>query len=712
VRLYRPGNMVANRYEVQDVLGIGPVSATYLVREQESQELLALKVINSELTISEAERESCASSLRKLSETKHPHLREIFEVDAQGSVVFYTAPHYNNGSLRSLLRTQQSIRFSDAESILHQICRALSELPAPHGGLRPENIMLAYGAVRISDMGLCVALPKGSYVGALRQEPARVYLAPELLQNLDPTPSSDVFALGALCVELLTGQAPNNQPINIAKKVRVNESLDELLENALSLHSSTRIETPQAFAAQLSQVSRLTVFIPKSATLPRAELIQKLKESVSEPVPAVPASPKPLAKTITETTAKTTNANAKTAEIPRPAEQAAKPSAPKPPEAKPNERPVPSPTPLPKALEPVMQRPPEPKAAKTTEFPKPNKPPESKINIPVPKPPVLPLLRLTTGEQEIVRSARFPESKINIPIRPESPKPIAMKLPTGEQEIVKNRPTESPSKATPIKQEAPKQERVSSAPNVRAIPSEQEPIKIPKPKGAEMPHDPEPTQVSAKIPEAFAAMLAAENEAKNTQPIDPALLLLRPMDTSVKGPDPYLFSKTNPITSRTPAAGNQSAQDFFPNRPTAERPLYPEMPKAPEPTVSTRIQDISDAPKLPEPTSVYVKNPDNKAELISEPSTPKSQSVEYPSVDSVDLFVDVDEIEEDPLNPFAEELPAKALWPRADSNEDSETTGIRPLPSRRTSALPLQDPGDDLFSSYPEPPPFDPPEEK
>jgi hypothetical protein len=98
---------------------------------------------------------------------------------------------------------------------------------------------------------------------------------------------------------------------------------------------------------------------------------------------------------------------------------------------------------------------------------------------------------------------------------------------------------------------------------------------------------------------------------------------------------------------------------------------------------------------------------------------PKALVPEYPAIDSIDLFVDVEEleIEEEPLNPFAEDpkkpkTTNKPLWPRLDS-EDGETTGIRPLPSRRTPSLSLQDsdPFDDLFTlDPPKLPPFEPDE--
>jgi serine/threonine protein kinase len=703
VRLYRPGNIVANRYEVQEVLGIGPVSAMYAVREQESQGLFALKVMNAELMISEAERELWVESIRQASESRHPHLRDIYEVESQGALVFYVGHYHPEGSLRSFLRAHPVMRFTEAEPLFSQICQALSEVALCHGGLRPENVLLSAGAVRVSELGLGTALPKGVYWSALRQEPARAYLAPELLQGGEATVASDLFALGSMLFELLVGQlhrAP--EPIGLAKRLQLNESIDELLHRALSSSPSERYQSIEEFARQLRQVLRLTVFFSRSATREEVEPSQGLKSqeraSALEPTlkpqvalkqPVRPAEP---TKVIPPTT--------KVVEPPRPTELASKISTPlKSSDAKLIDR-LSSPSISLRGLtpEPTIQRP--------TELKPPVKPAE--LPKPISKPP------------EAARSSES-FSKSSTSMRPEPPRPGALastRPATSEQEL-NSRATEPtsktgfPAKASPAP-EAPKNERISAA--AKALSNEQDlskgnmlepkpPKPMPTAKALTANVDPEPTLVSAKVPEALAALIAAENAADTKAAnggFDPSLMLLRPFDASSRIPEPYLLHKTNPIS----------------------KSALQELQQAPEPTLSNRLSEPTEAAPLqsPEPTTVFQKNLEplqrddpafleTKMNKLPLPLPPK-----YPSIESVDLFVDIEEIEieEEALNPFAEEPEKpkdKPSWLKLDP-EDGEPTGIRPLPSRRPPSKPATHFKDLLDPAPPEPPPFEPPEEQ
>src|SRR5262245_26714416 len=115
VQSYQVGSVLADRYEIKEVLGQGPVGATYLAFDREVEVEVALKVIAAELFPGEEARRDFVEAIERVREITHPHLRKVYEAEARGTLVFYTAAYHAGETLKQILQGEKVFTFLEAE---------------------------------------------------------------------------------------------------------------------------------------------------------------------------------------------------------------------------------------------------------------------------------------------------------------------------------------------------------------------------------------------------------------------------------------------------------------------------------------------------------------------------------------------------------------------------------------------------------------------
>lgn len=220
---FPPGVTIAGRYEVECFLARGGMGEVYRVRDRELGETVALKTIlpkglNDPTTLDRFRRE--IQTARRVS---HPNVCRIFDlgrhmVENGDEVIFLTMELLEGVSLRARL-TEGAMRSDEALEVIKQLCDGLA---AAHGrgiihrDLKPSNVFLVPedGADRvvIADFGLARSVASDeeeltvTRTGELLGTPA--YMAPEQMEGLEATAASDIYALGMVIYEILTGARP------------------------------------------------------------------------------------------------------------------------------------------------------------------------------------------------------------------------------------------------------------------------------------------------------------------------------------------------------------------------------------------------------------------------------------------------------------------------------------------------------------------------
>ncbi len=207
-----PGTVIGNRYEIIQMLGAGGMGAVYKTRDIEIGRFVAFKVIRPEFARDRNIIERFKQELLLASQVTHKNVVRIFDLGEAEGMKFITMEYVDGRDLHLMFLEHGS--FSPQESIgfIRQVCRALEAAHAVgvvHRDLKPQNILVeATGRVLVMDFGLARSIEdseltqSGSLVGTMD------YMSPEQALGKQVDQRSDIFALGIIFYQLLSGKMP------------------------------------------------------------------------------------------------------------------------------------------------------------------------------------------------------------------------------------------------------------------------------------------------------------------------------------------------------------------------------------------------------------------------------------------------------------------------------------------------------------------------
>jgi eukaryotic-like serine/threonine-protein kinase len=208
----QPGTVLGQRYEVLKILGEGGMGAVYKARDIELNRMVALKVIRPDLAGNQSIIDRFKQELLLATQVTHKNVIRIYDLSEADGMKFITMEFVEGEDLRGLMQKKGKLAPEEAVEIMQQTCRALEAAHSAgiiHRDLKPQNIMRdKTGRVLVMDFGLARTLEgdgmtqTGALVGTMD------YMSPEQALGKDLDQRSDVFALGLIFYELLTGKMP------------------------------------------------------------------------------------------------------------------------------------------------------------------------------------------------------------------------------------------------------------------------------------------------------------------------------------------------------------------------------------------------------------------------------------------------------------------------------------------------------------------------
>ena len=210
--LLAAGTVLAQRYEILKTLGVGGMGAVYKARDRELDRMVALKVIRPDLARNPSIVDRFKQELRLSHQVTHKNVIRIYDLGEGEGVKFITMEFIEGQDLRSLIQEKQKFSPEEAVEIMRQVCQALEaahSVGVIHRDLKPQNIMRdAAGRILVMDFGLARTIEgdgmtqTGALVGTMD------YMSPEQALGKELDQRSDIFALGLIFYELLTGKMP------------------------------------------------------------------------------------------------------------------------------------------------------------------------------------------------------------------------------------------------------------------------------------------------------------------------------------------------------------------------------------------------------------------------------------------------------------------------------------------------------------------------
>lgn len=221
-----PGSLFAGRYEIIRHIGEGAMGAVYLACDPRYRDfLVALKVIFPEILASDELRTWFRQEMIVSFGVHHRNIVQAYDYFDEEGVQAYAMEYIEGEDLFDYLE-QGALNVEESVSILKQICLALIEIHRKsvlHRDLKPENILIHEdGVVKVADFGVASAQScdsNGNLNNKLVGTPK--YLAPEYIQSGIANEQTDIYALGMIAYELLSGVTPYPDGLNLSEQVEL-----------------------------------------------------------------------------------------------------------------------------------------------------------------------------------------------------------------------------------------------------------------------------------------------------------------------------------------------------------------------------------------------------------------------------------------------------------------------------------------------------------
>jgi serine/threonine protein kinase len=248
--------------EILECVGKGGMGAVYRARQSALDRLVAIKVLPPEVARDPAFAERFCREARSLARFNHPNIVTIYDFGETAGFCYIVMELVAGKNLRQLMQAG-ALSEDQMLRIVTQVCDALQyahEMGVIHRDIKPENILLdAHGRVKIADFGLAKLLELApahlSLTGSQVVMGTVYYMAPEqLLRNLEVDHRADIYSLGVVFYEMLTGELPVGRFAPPGERARVDARLDPIVLRALEPKPEQRYQDAAEFKRDVEAV--------------------------------------------------------------------------------------------------------------------------------------------------------------------------------------------------------------------------------------------------------------------------------------------------------------------------------------------------------------------------------------------------------------------------------------------------------------------------
>jgi eukaryotic-like serine/threonine-protein kinase len=298
----KPGTTFAERYLVIEELGKGGMGKVYKVLDQEINEKLALKLIKPEIAADRQTIDRFQNEIKITRRITHKNVCRMYHLGREEDTYYITMEFIRGENLKKMVRMTKEMSLEATLNIAQQVCHGLIEahrLGIIHRDLKPQNIMIDEdGDVRIMDFGIASSVEtRGATLpGMMMGTPE--YMSPEQIDGTPIDARSDIYSLGIIIYEMLTGKTPfagetpwsvafkhKNDPPHDPRELnpRIPESMSRVILKCLEKQKEQRYQSAEELLTDLSGIGEEhtrvdTRLKAKQATAARRSIIKMLRK--------------------------------------------------------------------------------------------------------------------------------------------------------------------------------------------------------------------------------------------------------------------------------------------------------------------------------------------------------------------------------------------------------------------------------------------------
>lgn len=269
------GSTFAGRYQIIEELGRGGMGRVYKVFDAEIGAKIALKLIKPEVAADPGTIERFRNELKTARDISHKHICRMYDLGREGGLYYITMEYVPGEDLKSMIRMSGQLGVGTAVTVARQLCEGLAEAHRRgivHRDLKPSNIMIdREGSVRIMDFGIARSIKTKGLTGSGVIIGTPEYMSPEQVEGRDVDPRSDLYSLGIILFEMLTGRVPfeGETPFAVGIKQKseapedprrlnphIPDDLARLILKSLEKPREKRFQTADELRAELEKIAR------------------------------------------------------------------------------------------------------------------------------------------------------------------------------------------------------------------------------------------------------------------------------------------------------------------------------------------------------------------------------------------------------------------------------------------------------------------------
>ncbi len=269
------GSTFAGRYQIIEELGRGGMGRVYRALDKKLNEEVAFKLIKPEIASDKNIVQRFSNELKVARKITHKNVGKMFDLNEEAGTHYITMEYVSGQDLKGLIKQTGQLGVGTALSIVKQVCEGLSEAHKTgvvHRDLKPSNIMIDKdGNAKIMDFGIARSLTGKRITGVGVMIGTPEYMSPEQVESKEIDQRSDIYSLGVILYEMVTGQVPfeGDTPYSIGVKHKsevprnpqeinpqISDDLNRMILKCLEKEKEKRYQSAGELRSELENIEK------------------------------------------------------------------------------------------------------------------------------------------------------------------------------------------------------------------------------------------------------------------------------------------------------------------------------------------------------------------------------------------------------------------------------------------------------------------------